>query len=115
MPKFLFLMQIKPFPDKHKIKLKKNFEERYKKLLENRYDEYLEYSLSFLTRSIRVNTLKASIKKVKTKLEKQGWILEQIPFCKEGYWVEHETGRLDIGNTKEHSLGYYYVQEAIWK
>lgn len=105
-------MELKAFPNKDKIIFKKNFEERYKKLLGDKYDEYKKYSLSFLTRSIRVNTLKATIKKVKNSLNKQGWILEQIPFCKEGFWVNHETGRLDIGNTKEHALGYYYVQQA---
>src|SRR3989338_1271837 len=40
------------------------------------------------------------------------WTLKQIPWCKEGFWVEHKEGRRDIGNTVEHQLGYYYVQEA---
>ncbi|MEM3374614.1 MAG: RsmB/NOP family class I SAM-dependent RNA methyltransferase [Candidatus Woesearchaeota archaeon] len=103
---------LKPFPDKDKIKLKPAFEERYKKILGCRFDDYLNYSLSFLTRSIRINTLKTTIDFVKDSLEKQGWILTKIPFCDEGFWVEHRDGRLDIGNTKEHVLGYYYVQEA---
>jgi 16S rRNA C967 or C1407 C5-methylase (RsmB/RsmF family) len=38
--------------------------------------------------------------------------LAQIPWCKEGFWIEHEKGRLDVGNTIEHNLGYYYVQES---
>jgi tRNA (cytosine49-C5)-methyltransferase len=105
-------MELKEFPDKDKIKIKKEYSERYKNLLGKNYDEYLRYSLSFLTRSIRVNTIKSSITEVTERLEKKGWKLTQIPFCKEGFWVEHETGRLDIGNTREHSLGYYYVQEA---
>jgi tRNA (cytosine49-C5)-methyltransferase len=105
-------MELKPFPDKDKIVLKPAFEDRYRKFLGCRFDEYLDYSLSFLTRSIRINTLKADIHDVKKRLEAKGWILTQIPFCKEGFWVEHETGRLDIGNNKEHALGYYYVQEA---
>ncbi|MFQ5621667.1 MAG: NOL1/NOP2/sun family putative RNA methylase, partial [Candidatus Nanoarchaeia archaeon] len=33
--------------------------------------------------------------------------------CPESFYVEHETGRRDIGNTVEHSLGYFYVQEAV--
>ena len=105
-------MELKAFPDKDKIKFKQEYVERYKKLLGSKYDEYIKYSLSFLTRSIRVNTIKSTIKHVKTELEKKGWILTQVPFCKEGFWVEHVTGRLDIGNTREHALGYYYVQEA---
>ena len=105
-------MELKQFPDIKNITLKKSFEDRYRKLLGDRFDEYLKYSLSFLTRSIRVNTVKASIKDVKKRLVEKGWKLYEIPFCKEGFWVEHETGRLDIGNTREHALGYYYVQEA---
>ncbi|MFH1316413.1 MAG: NOL1/NOP2/sun family putative RNA methylase [Candidatus Woesearchaeota archaeon] len=42
--------------------------------------------------------------------------MEQIPWCKEGFWIEHkgkgEDQRRDIGNLVEHSLGYIYVQEA---
>jgi len=105
-------MELKAFPDKEDIKLKKAFEERYRMLLGERFEEYMKYSLSFLTRSIRVNTVKASVKDVRRRLEEKGWKLYQIPFCKEGFWVEHETGRIDIGNTREHALGYYYVQEA---
>lgn len=105
-------MELKPFPDKDKIRFKEDFKKRYKKLLGSKYDEYLKYSLSFLTRSIRINTLKADVKKVKASLEEKGWKLTPVPFCSEGFWVEHETGRLDIGNTREHALGYFYVQEA---
>ncbi|MBN2422532.1 RsmB/NOP family class I SAM-dependent RNA methyltransferase [Candidatus Woesearchaeota archaeon] len=102
----------KKIPDAEKIQIKKPFEDRYKKILGIRYDEFLNYSLSFLKRSVRVNTLKASVKKVKRSLEQKGWILEKIPWCKEGFWVEHKTGRRDIGCTREHALGYFYVQEA---
>jgi len=101
-----------PFHDIKHIKFKEAFEKRYKALLGERYEDYKKYTLSFLTRSIRVNTIKSSINEVKALLESKGWILFAIPFCKEGFWVKHETGRLDIGNTLEHSLGYYYVQEA---
>jgi NOL1/NOP2/sun family putative RNA methylase len=92
--------------------LKPAFEARYRKLLGKDFDLYLKYNFSFLTRSIRINTLKTTAEKVKARLEKKGWRLEQIPFCKEGFWVEHIEGRLDIGNTLEHALGYYYIQEA---
>jgi tRNA (cytosine49-C5)-methyltransferase len=106
------MMELIPFPNKDSITFKKAFEDRYKALLGDRYEEFIRYSLSFLTRSIRVNTLKVEIDYVKKGLERLGWKLYPIPFCKEGFWVEHVTGRLDIGNTREHALGYYYVQEA---
>ena len=38
---------------------------------------------------------------------------EQIPWCEEGFWIEHhKKERRDIGNLPEHSLGYFYIQEA---
>ncbi|MBN1502256.1 RsmB/NOP family class I SAM-dependent RNA methyltransferase [Candidatus Woesearchaeota archaeon] len=101
-----------PIPNREQYKTKKDFEGRYKSILGKEYDKFIDYSLSFLRRSIRVNTLKISIEKLKTRLEKKKWILEQIPWCREGYWVNHEEGRRDIGNTIEFKLGYIYVQEA---
>ena len=99
--------------DKEAIEFKPKFIERYSKL--TNWEIFKEYSLKFSRRSIRINTLKASIEECKKRLEKN-WELTQIPWCKEGFWVEHkgigEEKRRDIGNTIEHQLGYYYVQEA---
>jgi NOL1/NOP2/sun family putative RNA methylase len=102
----------KIIPNSDKIKIKKDFEKRYRNLLGNNYDEFLKYSLSFLRRSIRINTLKKKISYVKKKLQSKGWKFEKIPWCNFGFWIEHKNGRRDIGNTREHSLGYFYVQEA---
>ncbi len=92
-----------------KVEFKDKFIERYSKLTD--WKTFKEVSLSFLRGSIRVNTLKISVEECRKRLEKD-WKLEQIPWCKEGFWVEHKEGRRDIGNTVEHQLGYYYVQEA---
>jgi NOL1/NOP2/sun family putative RNA methylase len=89
---------------------KDKFVERYSAL--TNWDTFKEYSLSYLNRSLRVNTLKISIEDLKVRLEVKGWILEQVPWCKEAFWVEHVTGRRDLGNTMEHQLGYFYIQEA---
>ena len=97
-------------PNADSIIFKDNFVERYKEL--TNFEEFKKYSLSFLRRSIRVNTLKIKIEPLKKKLEARNWILTQIPWCKEGFWVEHKEGRRDIGNLPEHQLGYFYVQEA---
>ncbi len=96
-------------PDTENIKLKEDFVERYKKILGESYDSFIESSFSFLRRSIRVNTIKASVGEVVESLGR-GWHLTQIPWCREGFWVESE--RRDIGNTAEHVLGKIYVQEA---
>jgi len=86
------------------------FIERYEKL--TNFEEFKKYSLSFLRRSIRVNTIKITIDELKKRLEKN-WVLDQIPWCNEGFYIEHrKKERRDIGNLIEHSLGYFYTQEA---
>lgn len=102
----------KRIPDTDSIQFKPLFVEKYKGLLRDDYEKFREYSLSFLRKSIRVNTLRADVADVRERLERQGFKLEQVPWCKEGFFLEHETGRRDIGCTIEHGLGYYYVQEA---
>ncbi len=102
-------MKLKPIPGTEDIEFKPKFVERYSKLTD--WKEFKKYTLCFLPKSIRINTLKKSISEVKKRLSKN-WTLTQIPWCKEGFWIEHEKGRLDVGNTLEHNLGYYYVQEA---
>jgi NOL1/NOP2/sun family putative RNA methylase len=95
--------------NKEDIVIKDKFKEHYSKLTD--WDSFKKYSLEYLRRSIRVNTLKISIDKVKKKLEKD-WVLTPIPWCKEGFWLVHNEGRRDVGNLKEHSLGYIYIQES---
>ena len=97
--------------DKSKVEIKPAFEKRYRDLLGDRYDEFMKTSLTFLRRSIRVNTIKTSVREMKESLS-DDWKLTQVPWCPEGFWIEHNTGRRDIGNLPEHSLGYIYVQEA---
>lgn len=95
------------------IKFKKGFEERYKKMLrENEYSCFKEFSSRYINKSIRVNTLKISVDEIKKRLE-NNWELEQVPWCKEGFWIKYKHGkRYDIGNLPEHQLGYIYVQDA---
>ncbi|MBW2965693.1 NOL1/NOP2/sun family putative RNA methylase [Candidatus Woesearchaeota archaeon] len=99
-------------PNAEEIEFKEKFIERYSKLTD--FQEFKKYSLSFLRRSIRINTLKISINELKKRLEKD-WKLTQIPWCKQGFWIEHKgkEKRRDIGNLIEHLLGYFYVQEAV--
>ncbi len=100
-------------PDTGNIEIKEGFKERYSKL--TNWEEFKKYSLSFLRRSIRVNTLKMTVEELKKRMEKT-WHLDPIPWCKEGFWIDHkgegEEYRRDVGNTIEHQLGYMYIQEA---
>ena len=99
----------KPFPNAEKYVFKEKFIDRYSKLTD--WEEFKTCSLSFLRKSIRVNTLKIDIDSCARRLA-DAWNLEPVLWCKEGFFIEHKGGRLDVGNTIEHTLGYYYVQEA---
>jgi len=99
----------KPIPSTESIVFKPAFIERYSSLTD--WEQFKKYSLSFLRKSIRVNTLLASISEVRKSLNKKGWKLEQIPWCKEGFWIDNPERR-DVGNLLEHHLGKIYVQEA---
>lgn len=101
-----------------RVEPKAAFIERYKQLTD--YDAFMECSMRFLRKAIRINTIKASVADIKKRLEKE-WILTPIPWCREGFWIEHRgkidaegelRKRRDIGNLPEHVLGYVYVQEA---
>ncbi|MBT3985109.1 NOL1/NOP2/sun family putative RNA methylase [archaeon] len=80
---------------------KKSFIERYAKLTD--VDAFTEASLKPMRKSIRVNTLKTSIKHIKDTFK-----LTQVPWCKEGFFINRKA----VGNTLEHYLGYIYIQGA---
>ena len=94
------------------IMIKQKFTDHYKELLGDNYDRFIQYSLSYIRKAIRVNTLKISVEDLKKRLAPR-WNLEPVPWCKEGFWITaKEEKRFDIGNLIEHALGYIYVQEA---
>jgi NOL1/NOP2/sun family putative RNA methylase len=100
---------LKHIPGSETLEFKESFIERYSKLTD--WETFKTYCLSFLRKSIRVNTLKISVEDLVEKLSDR-FILTPIPWCKEGFWIVHKEGRRDIGNTIEHMIGYYYVQES---
>jgi tRNA (cytosine49-C5)-methyltransferase len=91
-----------------KVPFKEKFVERYKQLTD--WEKYCVECNKYIRKAIRVNTIKISVKDLKKRMEDQGWKLTQVPWCKEGFWMEGD--RTDLGNLLEHSLGYFYVQEA---
>ncbi len=120
------------------IEPKPLFIERMKKILSNEEDfkEYLEILKKPILKSIRCNTLKISPEELKKRLEKKGWKIRQ-PW-KEHSEVMIVEGKLisseavanhasdtkgssketseclspgSLGNSIEHVLGYYYIQE----
>ncbi len=99
-------------PISKKLKISEKFEKHYRELLGDRYDEFIEYSFSYLRRCVRINTLKidfdTAVERLKKKLK-----LIPIPWCEVGFWVEDkQKERYDFGNMLEHQLGYFYLQEA---
>jgi tRNA (cytosine49-C5)-methyltransferase len=103
------MAKLEPISNAENMKFKPLFIERYSQL--TNWDQFREYSLSFLRRSIRINTNLASIAEVKKSIQEKGWQLDPIPWCKEGFWIFHPDRR-DVGNLFEHHLGQIYVQEA---
>jgi NOL1/NOP2/sun family putative RNA methylase len=100
-------------PKTAELQFKEKFVERYSQLTD--IDLFKKYSFSYLRKSVRVNTLKIDVKELVSRVSKE-WKLDPIPWCSEGFWIEHkgvgEEKRWDVGNMLEHVLGYVYVQEA---
>jgi len=97
---------------KRQAYIKPLFVERYRELLGDRYEPFIACSMKYIRKSIRVNTLKISVDELKARLN-ESWVLEQVPWCKEGFWITYrDSKRFDIGNLPEHQLGYIYVQDA---
>jgi tRNA (cytosine49-C5)-methyltransferase len=75
-------------------------------------DNFFETAKTIPKKSIRVNTLKISPDDLIKRLEKYDWKINQ-PYKKypEIIQIESILNPGEIGKTKEHILGYYYVQE----
>ncbi|MGC9309101.1 MAG: NOL1/NOP2/sun family putative RNA methylase [Candidatus Nanoarchaeia archaeon] len=96
---------------KDKIKPKQEFRERIERLLGDEADDFFNISYEAVPRSIRVNTLKISIEDLLERLKKKGWHLNQPLPYKEAISIENALEPGELGKTKEHLLGYYYVQD----
>jgi len=93
--------------------LKPLFKERMQNLLsKNDYKKYLEILKILPVKSIRCNTLKISIERLKEKLKAKNWEFSQ-PFKEhsEIIIIKSELEPGELGRSLEHVLGYYYIQE----
>ncbi len=99
---------------KNRPELKTSFVDRMKILLGDSEDfkDYLEILKFSPVKSIRCNTLKSSVKELKKRLEKKGWKIKQ-PWKKypEIMIIESNLNPGELGNSLEHLLGYFYIQE----
>ncbi len=115
-PKFYntsFHPRVMHYKEKIKYHPKPEFIERMQALIgKEDADVFFKIAYEETPDSIRCNTLKISPEELKQKLESKNWKIHQ-PFSQfpEVIIVDSELGPGELGNTKEHLLGYYYVQE----
>jgi len=98
---------------KEKFPPKERFLERMANLLgEKEANEFFEISYTKTPSSIRCNTLKISVEDLKKRFQNYGWKIKQ-PFEKfpEIMIFEERLNPGELGKTREHLLGFYYVQE----
>ena len=99
---------------REKFPAKEEFVERMEALLGvAEAEKFFEISYMKTPASIRCNTLKISVDELKARLEGYGWELRQ-PFAEfpEVMIIDSKLEPGELGKTKEHLLGYYYVQEV---
>ena len=98
---------------KEKFPAKEGFVERMETLLgKKEAKEFFDISYTKTPSSIRCNTLKISVEDLLKRLKAYGWKVRQ-PFKEfpEVMIIDSKLMPGEIGNAKEHLLGYYYVQE----
>ncbi len=90
------------------------FKERIEKLLTDRNDikKFWIFSKKPLLRTIRCNTLKISPQELKKRLEKKWKIKQPFPEYPEIMQVASNLLPGELGKSREHILGYYYIQET---
>jgi len=92
---------------------KKEFAENIFLLLKNKKEvlEFFDKCYTPLLFSIRVNTLKMDIEKLKERIEKKWYVEWQKKYgLEEAFVIKTKLEPGDLGNALEHRLGYYYVQ-----
>ena len=106
------------------IQLKENIQELankygYLPYMIDRYVQFLGFEETIklleanerpLIPSIRVNTLKISVKNLKEMLESKGFILESIDWIPHGFKVTKAP--LNLGSLHEYLQGYFYIQNV---
>ena len=82
------------------------FKDRYSPLVDDP-EAFLQSLLTQPPKSFRANTLKASVREVKSRMESYGFSLRQVPWYPDAFISSSP----EIGSTLEHFLGHIYVQE----
>lgn len=95
------------------MKLKQGFKSRIKELSKDKrdYKRFLSIIKQKPPKAIRCNTLKIKPKKLKERLEGKGWKIKQID--KETFKIRNNLNPGELGKSREHLLGYYYIQSVV--
>jgi len=71
-----------------------------------------EFSARPLRKSIRINTIKSSVDKIRAHAAKHRWMLEPVPWCTEAFFLDRADRESALGKELLHLLGHFYMQEA---
>ena len=90
---------------------------QYKEAFQKKYEQLTNFNDYWKAinnpperKSIRTNTLLTTPQQLRQTLEQQGYTLEPLPWCKEGFYIGK--GPEALGNLQEHKKGYYYIQAS---
>jgi 16S rRNA (cytosine1407-C5)-methyltransferase len=72
----------------------------------------LEASGKPLRKSMRINRLKGTKEEFLSWAAEKGWMLEPVPWCSEGYFIDRVDREVALGKDLLHLLGRTYMQEA---
>lgn len=98
---------------KKKIVLSDTFLEYFKTNFvwrEGEFDDFLENLGKPLKKTIRINTRKISVEDFIARMEPQGWTLTPTP-NPIVFYVDRTQVHIPLGNTLEHLMGFFYIQE----
>lgn len=71
--------------------------------------ELFEFLEKPLRKSVRINTLKASVESVVERLSRERFLEEKIPWCDFGYYVSSD----EFSRIPEHQLGVIFPQSSV--
>lgn len=83
---------------------------RLAEILGDEYGEYKDALGSPPRPCLRVNTLKATMKEVKGLAGEAGLVLDPVPWCPTGFWID-ERGH-GLGDSVAHFQGLFYLEDA---
>lgn len=89
------------------------FIERYSPLFSKKeFSVFLEYCTKPLRRSIRVNTIRISLKDFEKRAQKNNWTLQSIPYIPNWYFIEWDHENEALGKSIEYFCWLFYIQET---